>query len=77
MPINLTEWSRFWKSPQVIDAMSREYDRWQALTPEQRKAEQAEVDARWEKARKHIEFLDYCVAKKIDPNLVLPVVKRG
>ena len=57
----------------VREAIRREMDRWDALTPEQKAAEQKLTDARMAKARKHIAFLDYCVANKIDPNLVLPV----
>ena len=70
MPINMELWREVFNSPEAREAMSREYDRWQAMTPEQRKAEDKAIDARWEKARKHIAWLDYCASKKIDPNLV-------
>lgn len=73
MPINLEQWSAFGRSKAVADAYRKEFERWGAMTPAEREAEQKAVDARWEKARKHIAFLDFCVAKKIEPNLVLPV----
>ena len=73
MAINLSEMRRLMWNP---EAWRAETERWAALSPAQQKAEQAASDARWEAARKHIAFLDYCVAKKIDPNLVLPIAPK-
>lgn len=73
MPVNMTEWSKFWYSDATKAAWEAHWNRWHSLTPAQRKKEYAESDARWEAARKHIAFLDYCAANKIKPGLVLPV----
>ena len=47
-----------------------EMERWDNLTPEQQETEKEIAEARWEKARKHIKWLDWCAANKVDPNLV-------
>lgn len=70
MAINIAGLREALGGPEAQAAWKREWDRWHALTPEEQKAERAEVDKRLEKSRKHIAWLDYCVAKKIDPNLV-------
>lgn len=75
MAINMENWRREFNAASVREAMSKEYDRWERLTPEQRKAEEKGWEAKREKVRKHIAFLDYCVAKKIDPNLVKDISK--
>ena len=71
MPINMSEWRR--SMGDMREAFAREEARWEALSPKQRAFEKELSDAQWKRARDHIAFLDYCVAKKIDPNLVLPV----
>ncbi len=72
MPVNLSEMTRIMTSPEAEEAWRRERDRWDALTAAQQDAECAIIDARMERARKRIAFLDYCVANKIDPNLGKP-----
>lgn len=76
MPINMAQWSEFWHSDATKAAWDAHWARWHSLTPAEREKEYAWENARWEAARKHIAFLDYCVAKKIDPNLVLPVAPQ-
>ena len=57
----------------VREDIRREMERWEALTPEAKAKEQKRTNAKWAEFHKHKAFLDYCVAKKIDPNLVLPI----
>ncbi len=73
MAVNLKALREVFNPETIRYAMAREDERRSALTPEMRAAEDRSNVARQERVRRHIAFLDYCVAKKIDPNLVLPV----
>lgn len=70
MPISHSDWYKSLDLKAIGDALDREHERWNDLTPQQRKVEQDRIDARQEKCRKHVAWLDWCVANKVDPNLV-------
>ena len=76
MPISWSEWNKVLNVKTIREAFDREDARRAALTPEQRAEEQRLREMQDKRVREHIAFLDYCVSKKIDPNLVLPVKPR-
>ena len=70
MPIKLSEMRRFMTGPAASAAWEREWNRWQQMTPAERKREQDRIDARQAEYEKHKKWLDWCVANKVGPNLV-------
>ncbi len=76
MPISHSAWYKSLDFDAIGRAFEAEEAREAALSPKQRAAEKDMRDARAERVRKHIAFLDYCVANKIKPGLVLPVPKH-
>lgn len=78
MPISFSDWYRSLNWDSIRAAFDEEERRRAAMTPDQRTAEQQLIDTRQERARRHIKWLDWCVANKVDPNLVngYPAPKR-
>lgn len=70
MPINWANWMAQLRTPEVYAAFEREEARWDALSPEERAEENKIADARREKYRKHMEWLNYCAANGVHPGLV-------
>lgn len=70
MPLNYAKWMEMLRTPEAEAAWRQEFDRWEALTPAEQAEENKIANKRMEKIREHIRWLDYCVAAKIDPNLV-------